>query len=85
MDAIADGRLFAGLGRRLHSLNNDQIPLIAQRFRVAKRLLGGLARFTEPSIKTMIPEPYELFDIDKTSDKLFLIGTSWIVLFLMLL
>ncbi len=33
----------------------------------------------------MIPEPYELFDIDKTSDKLFLIGTSWIVLFLMLL
>ena len=33
----------------------------------------------------MIPEPYELFDIDKTPDKLFLIGTSWIVLFLMLL
>ena len=33
----------------------------------------------------MIPEPYELFDIDKGSDKLFLIGTSWIVLFLFLL
>ena len=33
----------------------------------------------------MIPEPYELFDIDKTPDKLFLIGTSWVVLFLMLL
>ena len=33
----------------------------------------------------MIPEPYEPFDIDKGSDKLFLIGTAWIVLFLFLL
>ena len=33
----------------------------------------------------MIPEPYELFDIDKGSDKLFFIGTSWIVIFLLLL
>ena len=33
----------------------------------------------------MIPEPYDLFDIDKGADKLFLIGTSWIVLFLFLL
>ena len=33
----------------------------------------------------MIPEPYELFDIDRGSDKLFLIGTAWIVLFLFLL
>ena len=85
MDAIVDGRLAAGLGRGLHSLTNDQTPLNAQRFRLAKQLLGGLASFTAPSIKAMIPEPYELFDIDKTSDKLFLIGTSWIVLFLMLL
>ena len=85
MDAIADGRLAAGLGRRLHSLTNDQTPLTAQRFRLAKRLRGGLAKFAEPLIKAMIPEPYELFDIDKTSDKLFLIGTSWVVLFLMLL
>ena len=85
MDANPDGRLAAGLGRRLHSLTNDQTPLNAQRFGLAKRLRGGLARFTGPFIKEMIPEPYELFDIDKTSDKLFLIGTSWIVLFLMLL
>ena len=35
--------------------------------------------------RTMIPEPYELFDIDKSSDKLFLIGTAWIVFFLFLL
>ena len=33
----------------------------------------------------MIPEPYELFDIHKGTDKVFLIGTSWIVLFLLLL
>ena len=33
----------------------------------------------------MIPEPHEPFDIDKGSDKLFLIGTAWIVLFLFLL
>ena len=33
----------------------------------------------------MIPEPYELFDINKSSDKLFLIGSAWIVLFLFLL
>lgn len=51
-----------------------------------KRLLAQLARFSLLRCQsTMIPEPYELFDIDKTSDKLFLIGTSWIVLFLMLL
>ena len=30
----------------------------------------------------MIPEPHELFDIDRGSDKLFMIGTAWIVLFL---
>ena len=29
----------------------------------------------------MIPEPYELFDIDKGADKVFLIGSAWIVLF----
>jgi len=33
----------------------------------------------------MIPEPYELFDIDKGADKVFLIGSAWIVLFLFLL
>ena len=33
----------------------------------------------------MIPEPYELFDFEKGSDKLFLIGTTWIVFFLFLL
>ena len=33
----------------------------------------------------MIPEPHELFDIDKGADKLFFIGTTWIVLFLFLL
>ena len=38
-----------------------------------------------PYFTAMIPEPYEVFDIDKTQDKLFLIGTSWIILFLMLL
>ena len=85
MDAHPDAQLLAGLGRRLHSLTNGQTPLAAQRFRFAKRLLDGLARLTAHYIKSMIPEPYELFDIDKTSDKLFLIGTSWVVLFLMLL
>ena len=34
---------------------------------------------------TMIPEPYALFDIDRGSDKFFLIGTTWIILFLFLL
>ena len=33
----------------------------------------------------MIPEPHELFDIDKGADKVFFIGTTWIVLFLFLL
>ena len=33
----------------------------------------------------MIPEPYEPFDIDNDSDKFFLIGTSFIVIFLFLL
>lgn len=39
----------------------------------------------DPSGHTMIPEPHELFDIDRGSDKLFMIGTAWIVLFLFLL
>ena len=39
--------------------------------------------FTRSS--AMIPEPYELFDFEKGSDKLFFIGTTWIVLFLFLL
>ena len=34
---------------------------------------------------SMIPEPYELFNFDKQSDKLFLLGTSFIVVFLFLL
>jgi len=33
----------------------------------------------------MIPEPFEPFDIGNGSDKLFLIGTAWIILFLFLL
>ena len=33
----------------------------------------------------MIPEPYEPFDIDNGPDKFFLIGTSFIVIFLFLL
>ena len=33
---------------------------------------------------TMIPEPFEPFDIGNGSDKLFLIGTAWIILFLFL-
>ena len=33
----------------------------------------------------MIPEPYELFDIDKVSDKVFFFGTAWLLLFLFLL
>ncbi len=33
----------------------------------------------------MIPEPHKLFDIDKGADKVFFIGTTWIVLFLFLL
>ena len=40
---------------------------------------------TGPRPKAMIPEPYELFDFDRGSDKMFLIGTTWIVLFLFLL
>lgn len=85
MDAIADGRLAAGLGRGLHSLTSRQTEGVVQRFRQTKQLQPEMAMFTQPSTTAMIPEPYELFDIDKTSDKLFLIGTSWIVLFLMLL
>ena len=42
-------------------------------------------RFTALSDNAMIPEPYELFDFEKGSDKLFLIGTTWIVFFLFLL
>ena len=33
----------------------------------------------------MIPEPFEAFDIDRASDKFFLIGTNWLVIFLFLL
>jgi hypothetical protein len=33
----------------------------------------------------MIPEPYEIFDIDNEADQVLLIGTVWIVLFLFLL
>ena len=33
----------------------------------------------------MIPEPYDLFDIDRGPDKVFFIGTAWTVLFLFLL
>ena len=33
----------------------------------------------------MIPEQYEAFNLDKKTDKLFLIGTSFIVFFLFLL
>ncbi len=32
----------------------------------------------------MIPEPYEPFDIGNGPDKIFLLGTSWIVIFLFL-
>ncbi len=42
-------------------------------------------RFFVPTVNAMIPEPYELFDFEKGSDKLFLIGTTWIVFFLFLL
>ena len=42
-------------------------------------------RFNGYTIQAMIPEPYELFDIEKNSDKIFLIGTAWIILFLFLL
>ena len=60
------------------------------------QLLGGpvlppsiasvfLAKVSQFIPDTMIPEPYELFDIHKGTDKVFLIGTSWIVLFLLLL
>ncbi|AII43580.1 hypothetical protein KR100_09430 [Synechococcus sp. KORDI-100] len=44
-----------------------------------------LARVFELIRDSMTPEPYELFDINKGADKLFLIGTSWVVLFLFLL
>ena len=42
-------------------------------------------RLTVALVNAMIPEPYELFDFEKGSDKLFLIGTTWIVFFLFLL
>ena len=42
-------------------------------------------RLFDYSVNAMIPEPYELFDFEKGSDKLFFIGTTWIVLFLFLL
>jgi hypothetical protein len=32
----------------------------------------------------MIPEPYEPFDIGNSSDKIFMLGTSGIVIFLLL-
>ena len=48
---------------------------------------GPVVRPTKISLylTAMIPEPYELFDIDRGEDKFFLIGTTWIVLFLFLL
>ena len=49
---------------------------------IASAFLARVSRFIP---ETMIPEPYELFDINKGTDKVFLIGTSWIVLFLLLL
>ena len=42
-------------------------------------------RFHRDTLNLMIPEPYELFDIEKGADKVFLIGSAWIVLFLFLL
>ena len=36
-------------------------------------------------MSAMIPEPYELFDFERGTDKFFLIGTTWIVVFLFLL
>ena len=49
---------------------------------IASAFLAKVSRYMPD---TMIPEPYELFDINKGTDKVFLIGTSWIVLFLLLL
>ena len=36
-------------------------------------------------ISAMIPDPYELFDFERGSDKLFLVVTTWIVVFIFLL
>ena len=62
-------------------------PLVG--FSVAETIRGtallGSSRFAHSLSNPMLPEPYDLFDIDRGSDKLFLIGTAWIVLFLFLL
>ena len=42
-------------------------------------------RLLENLFCIMIPESYDPFDFEKGSDKLFLIGTTWIVLFLFFL
>ena len=44
-----------------------------------------IARFPAPASQSMIPEAHEPFDIDQGTDKAFLIGTSFIVIFLFLL
>jgi len=44
---------------------------------------SDLIQFRE--IAPVNPGPYELFDIDRGPDKVFFIGTAWIVLFLFLL
>ena len=56
--------------------------LVAASFSIRSDLLARVLGITRDP---MIPEPYELFDINKGADKLFLIGTSWVVLFLFLL
>ena len=62
-------------------------PLVG--FSVAQTIRGAellrSIRFSLSLFNPMLPEPYDLFDIDRGSDKLFLIGTAWIVLLLFLL
>ena len=48
-------------------------------------IMAKCTRFSALAVKLMIPESYDPFDFEKGPDKLFLIGTTWIVLFLFFL
>ena len=48
-------------------------------------MMAKCTRFSALTVNLMIPESYDPFDFEKGSDKLFLIGTTWIVLFLFFL
>ena len=62
----------------LHNFSRELLFILSQ-------LAFGTTRLKDVTAFLMEPKPYELFDIDKGTDKVFLIGTSFIVIFLFLL